>query len=85
MKAMVSIDAVGRMVLPKLVREAMGISGRGEVAIEVVGDRAELRCADNPGAEVSNQGRRLVHAGPLPEGWDSGAAVDRLRRERLGR
>jgi bifunctional DNA-binding transcriptional regulator/antitoxin component of YhaV-PrlF toxin-antitoxin module len=33
MKATVPIDDVGRMVLPKAIREAMGVFGRGSVIL----------------------------------------------------
>ena len=34
MKASASIEDVGRMVLPKAIREAMGVFGRGSVILE---------------------------------------------------
>ena len=57
MSVSLTVDEVGRIVLPKPVREALGISGGG----------------------------RLVFAGAVPAGWDSGAAVQKMRTQRLKR
>ena len=37
MKASVTVDKVGRLVLPKGIREAIGVVGRMAVSLEVVG------------------------------------------------
>lgn len=73
------------MVLPKGIRQAIGIAGRTVVSIEVV-DSAVRITAPEPvrGAVVRKRGR-LVHAGPLPENWDSGEAVLAMRQRRLRR
>jgi len=84
-KTTVTADEVGRMVLPKDVREAIGVSGRTTVKIEVV-DRAARITAPEPTARATGRRRgRLVYAGALPEKWDSAAAVLQMRERRLRR
>lgn len=84
MKAVATVDEVGRLVLPKAVREAMGVFGRSQVILEVFGGKTQISVADaSPSPSVRKRGR-LVYSGPVPEGWDSGEAVSRMRRERLG-
>jgi AbrB family looped-hinge helix DNA binding protein len=85
MKATVTVDEVGRMVLPKEIREAIGVSGRTTVRIEVV-DRAALISAPDPAArETGHKRGRLVYTGSVPENWDSGEAVLKMRERRLRR
>jgi hypothetical protein len=85
MKTTITVDEVGRLVLPKSIREAIGVFGRMALNVEVVGQTARLSAPEPPGGAVSRKRGRLVYAGPLPEGWDSGAAVLRARARRLRR
>jgi bifunctional DNA-binding transcriptional regulator/antitoxin component of YhaV-PrlF toxin-antitoxin module len=85
MKSVVSVDDVGRLVLPKRVREALGVFGRSVITIEVVGDKAELSVPPPPKTEVRKKEGRTVFCGPLPEDWDSGDAVSRMRDLRIRR
>ena len=89
MKATVTVDEVGRLVLPKDIREAIGVLGRMAVNVEVVGQAACITAPERPGGAVARKRGRLVYAGPLPENWDSGEAVLRstmpcTRRRRAG-
>ena len=83
MKTTVLVDAVGRMVLPKSVREAIGISGRTTVHIEVVSGAAQISALDSRPGAVARRGGRAVYTGPLPADWDTGEAVSRMRERRL--
>jgi bifunctional DNA-binding transcriptional regulator/antitoxin component of YhaV-PrlF toxin-antitoxin module len=83
MKATVSIDDVGRMVLPKAIREAMGVFGRGSVILEVLAGKAQISVAEPPHSETQRKNGRLVFSGPLPVEWNSGNAVNAMRRQRL--
>jgi len=85
MKSTVVVDEFGRLVLPKSVRAAMGIFGRTPLMIEVVGEKAELAAAEPVRTEVKRKSGRTVYAGPVPDQWDSGAAVLEARARRLGR
>ena len=84
MKAMATVDAVGRLVLPKSVREAMGVFGRSRVILEVFGGKTQISVVEPPPSPSMRKGGRLVFSGSVPEGWDSGEAVSRMRRQRLG-
>jgi bifunctional DNA-binding transcriptional regulator/antitoxin component of YhaV-PrlF toxin-antitoxin module len=83
MKRTVMVDEVGRMVLPKSVREAMGISGRTSVNIEVVSNMAQISTIERRSGEVARRRGRIVYSGPLPSDWDSGEAVSRIRERRI--
>jgi len=85
MKMTLAVDDVGRVVLPKPVRESLGINGRSRIQLEVFGGRAEISLAAEDTSEVHRTGGRLVSNAPLPEEWDSGDAVARMRNQRLRR
>ena len=82
MKTTVTVDEVGRMVLPKPVREAIGISGRTNVTIEIVSGTAQIAVIDRRNGPVTRRRGRTVYAGPLPPEWDSGEAISRMRERR---
>jgi bifunctional DNA-binding transcriptional regulator/antitoxin component of YhaV-PrlF toxin-antitoxin module len=83
MKTTVLVDEVGRMVLPKSVREAIGISGRMNVTIEVVSGAAQISTIESRPGVVARRRGRTVYTGPLPSDWESGEAVSRMRERRL--
>ena len=83
MKTTALVDEVGRMVLPKSVREAIGISGRTNVTIEIVSGTAQISPSEGRAGIVSRRRGRTVYTGPLPPDWDSGDAVSRMRERRL--
>ena len=73
------VDEVGRMVLPKAVREAIGISGRTSVNIEIVSGAAQISAIEGRPGEVARRRGRTVYTGSLPGDWDSGEAISRTR------
>ena len=79
------MDEVGRLVLPKSIREAIGIVGRTVVSVEVTGNAARITGPQPVRGTVARKRGRLVYAGPLPENWDSGEAVLALRQRRVRR
>jgi bifunctional DNA-binding transcriptional regulator/antitoxin component of YhaV-PrlF toxin-antitoxin module len=85
MRANVTVDEVGRLVLPKEVREAIGVFGRTSVQIEVVDNAALITAPVPANRAVSRKKGRLVYSGPLPENWDSGEAVVQMRARRVRR
>jgi hypothetical protein len=85
MKMTVVVDEVGRMVLPKSVREALGVTGRMALEIEVSDKAARITAPEPATRAVLRKRGRLVYTGPLPETWDSGAAVVQTRERRLRR
>jgi hypothetical protein len=73
------VDEVGRMVLPKKIRQAIGVSGRTPLQIEEVDNAARIT-APKPLPRATARWRgRLVYTGSLPEKWDSGRAVLEMR------
>ena len=85
MKTTITVDEVGRLVLPKVIREAVGISGRMTVNIEVVDNAARISAPEKAARAVARRRGRLVYTGALPESWESGEAVLRMRERRLRR
>jgi bifunctional DNA-binding transcriptional regulator/antitoxin component of YhaV-PrlF toxin-antitoxin module len=85
MKATVVVDEVGRLVLPKNIREAIGVRGRTEVQVEVVDNAARIKVPDSAVSTTTRKRGRLVYSGRLPEEWDSGEAVLQMRERRLRR
>ncbi len=85
MKTSVMVDEVGRLVLPKNIREAIGVFGRMSVNVEVVDNAVRLSVPEPANRAVSRKGGRLVYTGLLPTDWDSGEAVLRMRKRRLQR
>ena len=85
MSTSLTVDEVGRIVLPKPVREALGFRGRARLNVEVVGETAQLSLKSGEAGPVRRRGGRLVFAGELPAEWDSGTAVQKMRAQRLKR
>jgi bifunctional DNA-binding transcriptional regulator/antitoxin component of YhaV-PrlF toxin-antitoxin module len=85
MKVTLSVDDVGRIILPKSIRESLGIIGRSRIILETFGGRAEISLAGEEEAPVQRKRGRTVSGAPLPDGWDSGDAVERARGQRLRR
>jgi AbrB family looped-hinge helix DNA binding protein len=85
MKTAITVDEVGRMVLPKSIREAIGLTGRSTVSVEVVGQTVHIVAPERPAGPVSHKKGRVVYAGQLPKGWDSGEAVMEMREKGLRR
>jgi bifunctional DNA-binding transcriptional regulator/antitoxin component of YhaV-PrlF toxin-antitoxin module len=83
MKTTVQVDEVGRMVLPKNVRDAIGICGRTSVNVEVVSGVAQISPLETPVGRVARRRGRTVYTGPLPADWDSGEAIFRMRELRI--
>ncbi len=85
MKQTVMVDELGRLVLPKRIREALGIEGRMPVNIEVVGTAARITTLHRAGGLLARKRGRLIYTGAVPADWDSGEAVFRARRLGLRR
>lgn len=85
MKMAITVDEVGRLVLPKSIREAIGLTGRTTVSVEVVGQSVHITTPEQRSGPVSRKRGRIVYAGQLPKGWHSGEAVLEMRERRLRR
>jgi bifunctional DNA-binding transcriptional regulator/antitoxin component of YhaV-PrlF toxin-antitoxin module len=84
MRTTIVVDEVGRLVLPKAIREAIGVSGRAALQAEVVNGTVQIGLPEAAGS-LQRRGKRRVHTGTLPEDWDSGEAVLKARARRLRR
>jgi bifunctional DNA-binding transcriptional regulator/antitoxin component of YhaV-PrlF toxin-antitoxin module len=83
MKTTVLVDEVGRMVLPKSVRDAIGICGRTSVNVEVVAGAAQISPLEARIGPVTRRRGRTLYTGQLPSDWDSGEAVFSMRERRI--
>ena len=79
----IAIDSVGRLVVPKALRDELGITGATELEIEARDGIIELAVADVP-ARVEERPRGVVIATDSPMRpltvEDVRAAIDRSRR-----
>lgn len=82
MVTVVQMDASGRLVLPKPVREALHVAGPAAFTVEVVGGRIELTPAalDSPAGLVDKGGIQVLARVGRPV--DAAAAVRADRDER---
>ena len=85
MKAAIVVDEVGRLVLPKNMRLAIGLTGRATVTVEVVGQSVHITPPEQRSGPVSRKRGRTVYTGQLPKGWHSGEAVTEMREHRVRR
>lgn len=79
----VAIDAVGRLVIPKPLREELGVTGATEVELSAADGRLELTVPDVP-AHVEERNGSPVIATDEPMApmtvEDTRSAIDRVRR-----
>ena len=75
------IDGAGRVVLPKPLRDRLGLSGGSELLLVETSDGLTLKPADRRPSLV-RKGRFLVHTGELPEGYDLSKSIDADREAR---
>jgi AbrB family looped-hinge helix DNA binding protein len=79
----IAIDAAGRLVVPKALRDELGIGGPTELEAEVRDGVIELSVAD-VAARVEDRGGAPVIVSDEPiaplTGDDVRAAIDRVRR-----
>ena len=85
MKTAIVVDEVGRLVLPKNIRLAIGLTGRATVSVEVVGQSVHITQPEQRRGPVSRKRGRIIYTGSLPKGWHSGDAVIETRERRLRR
>lgn len=78
----VSIDNAGRIVLPKPIRERLGLEGGDELELEETAEGVVLRVAGREPALREKEGL-LVHTGKLAQRADIGEEIERDRQERM--
>jgi bifunctional DNA-binding transcriptional regulator/antitoxin component of YhaV-PrlF toxin-antitoxin module len=78
----VAIDGVGRLVVPKSLREELGIDGPTDLELTAVDGRLELTVADSP-ARVEDRGGLPVIVTEAPMApmsvGEARTAVERVR------
>jgi len=80
----ITIDAAGRVVVPKPLRDQFHLVPGSELEIEPTGDGVIIRPADRGPSLVNREGV-LVHHGPQTAAVDIAAFVRREREERARR
>ena len=76
------IDKAGRVILPKPVRDRLGLHAGSDLEIQETPDGVVLRPADRRPSMVK-RGSFWVHTGELPPGYDILKAIDEDREERM--
>jgi AbrB family looped-hinge helix DNA binding protein len=79
----VAIDRVGRMVIPKTLRDELGVRGPTELELTAVDGRLELSVADVPAHVEDRGGFPVIVAEEAIEKMsieETRAAVERIRR-----
>ena len=77
----ITIDKAGRIVLPKSVRDRLGLSAGSELELDEVDDAIVLKPPRSKSPLV-RKGRLLVHTGKIVGNSDLTAAIERTREER---
>ena len=76
------IDKAGRVILPKPVRDRLGLHAGSDLEIHETPDGVVLRPAGREPSLVK-KGRFWVHTGELPAGYEILRAIDEDREERM--
>lgn len=78
----VSIDKAGRVVIPKAIRDRLGLTAGTELECEDRADALVLRLPEDRAALREEDGL-LVHDGQLPPGYDWNRLIDDDRERRI--
>ena len=76
------IDKAGRVVLPKPVRDRLGLHEGSDLEIRETAEGVVLTPVEQKPSLVK-EGRFWVHTGDLPPGYDILKAIDEDREERM--
>jgi len=82
MKTTISMDAFGRLVLPKSIRQSLNVPRKAVFEAELLGNRLELTLAEVSPAKLRQKGKLLV----VPKqgvACDAVKAVEDTRKDRL--
>ncbi len=74
---LITIDGAGRVVIPKRLREALGVADGGDVEIELEGDEVRLRAVGFATVERNSRGFPVVR--PADGGGVQGISAADLR------
>ena len=78
----VRMDSAGRIVVPKPVRDHLGLSAGSELELVEEAGKLTLRPIESEGGLVRKEGR-WVFTGKLPEGFDLQKFIEDEREERI--
>lgn len=78
------IDKAGRVILPKPVRDRLGLRAGSDLEIEETAEGIVLKPAERLPSLIK-KGNFLVHTGEVPDGYDILRAIDEDREERARR
>lgn len=82
MTATLTIDAAGRLVLPKTMRDKLHLRAGSKLRAEIVGDKIELE-QETAEVKIVKRGKRRVVVGW--EGFDAARAVREMREDQVER
>jgi AbrB family looped-hinge helix DNA binding protein len=75
------IDKAGRVILPKPVRDRLGLQAGSDLEIEETAEGIVLRPAERRPSMIK-KGSFWVHTGEIPAGYDILKAIEEDREER---
>ena len=81
MNATITIDAAGRFVLPKPLRDRLHLRAGSKLNARIVADRIELTPEPDEGVRLVRKGKLLVITG-MKEPFSAVAAIKAARDER---
>jgi AbrB family looped-hinge helix DNA binding protein len=76
------IDKAGRVILPKRVRDRLGLRAGSDLEIQETAEGVVLKPADRRPSLVK-KGSFWVHTGEIPSGYDILKAINEDREERM--
>jgi AbrB family looped-hinge helix DNA binding protein len=76
------VDKAGRVILPKPLRDRLGLHAGSDLEIQEIPEGIVLKPADRRPSLI-RKGSFLVHTGEIPAGYDILKAIDDDREERL--
>jgi AbrB family looped-hinge helix DNA binding protein len=77
-----TIDPAGRIVLPKPIRDRLGLGAGTKLELTELSEGLLLRRLEQRPSLV-REGPFLIHQGSAPPGFDSVTAVEEQREERI--
>jgi AbrB family looped-hinge helix DNA binding protein len=80
MNATITMDAAGRFVLPKSIRDHLHLRAGTRLRADVVADRIELTPEPDAGVRIERRGKRMVIVGGGP--FSAVQAIKAAREER---
>lgn len=78
----VTIDDAGRIVVPKAMRDRLGVGGRSELELEEGNDHLVLRAVPSEVALVEEDGHLVAQRGPDAAPLDWEVVRDLVERQR---